>query len=118
MELVWSSPPWLLEGLDLGLLLGESLLEYVDTGLGIGTVRGVGDLFGLAVERLPRSLPVLGHRGDTAIVSAVDGEGAGDALRDVGHGDSLRRGRSRDHVHDCRLTAGNGPRITPRGGPF
>ena len=43
----------LLEGLDLGLLLGELLLKVVDPGLGRGAVHGVGDLFGLAVERLP-----------------------------------------------------------------
>jgi hypothetical protein len=43
----------LLEGLDLGPLLDELLLEFVDAGLGRGAVDGVGDLLGLAVERLP-----------------------------------------------------------------
>jgi hypothetical protein len=42
----------LLEGLDLGPLLGELLLEFVDAGPGSGAVHGVGDLSGLAVERL------------------------------------------------------------------
>ena len=41
------------EGLDLGLPLGELPLEFVDSGLGRGAVHGLGDLFGLAVERLP-----------------------------------------------------------------
>ena len=43
----------LLEGLDLGPLLGELPLKLVDPGLGRGAVHGVGDLLGLAVERLP-----------------------------------------------------------------
>lgn len=42
----------LLEGLDLGPLFGELLLEFVDAGPGCGAVHGVGDLSGLAVERL------------------------------------------------------------------
>ena len=42
----------LLKGLVLGLLAGELPLEFVDAGLGRGTVHGVGDLLGLAVERL------------------------------------------------------------------
>ena len=41
------------EGLDLGLLLGELLLKLVDPGLGRGAVDGLGDLFGLAIKRLP-----------------------------------------------------------------
>ena len=41
-----------LEGLDLGPLYAELLLEFVNAGLGRGAVHGVGDLFGLAVERL------------------------------------------------------------------
>ncbi len=43
----------LLEGLDLGLLLGELPLKLVDAGLGRGAVHGLDDLLGLAVERLP-----------------------------------------------------------------
>ena len=44
----------LFEGLDLGLLQGESVLELVDLGLGLGLGAGdgVGDLLGLAIERL------------------------------------------------------------------
>ena len=41
-----------LEDTDLGSLVGELLLKFVDAGLGSGTVHGVGDLLGLAVERL------------------------------------------------------------------
>ena len=40
-----------LEGLDLGLPLGELLLELVNAGLRRGAIDGVGDLFGLAVQR-------------------------------------------------------------------
>ena len=43
----------LLKGLDLGLLLGELLLEFVDAGLGRGAIDGVDDLLGLTVQRLP-----------------------------------------------------------------
>ena len=42
-----------LEGVDLGLPLGELSLKFVDPGLGRGAVDGLGDLLGLAVERLP-----------------------------------------------------------------
>ena len=42
----------LFEGLDLGLPLGELPLKFVDLGLGRGAVDGLGDLFGLAIERL------------------------------------------------------------------
>ena len=79
----------LAKGLVLGLAFGELLLEYVDTGLGRGAVHGVSDLLGLAIERLPRLLTVPGHRGNVAISTAEDGEGAGDTLRDRGHGDSF-----------------------------
>jgi hypothetical protein len=41
------------DGLDLGPLLGELSLKVVDLGLGRGAVDGVGDLFSLAVKRLP-----------------------------------------------------------------
>ena len=58
----------LLEGLDLGLPLGELSLQFVDAGLRRGAVHGLGDLFGLAVERLPRLLTVLGHLGDIAVL--------------------------------------------------
>ena len=100
-------PEPLLEGLDLGLPLGESSLEFVDAGPGRGAVDGLGDLPGLAVQRLPRLLAVLGHPGDVAVLTAEDGEGAGDALRDRGHGGSLRRGRPGDHPHDCTRPDGN-----------
>jgi len=41
-----------LEGLNLGLPLGELLLQFVDAGLGRSAVHGESDLLGLAVERL------------------------------------------------------------------
>ena len=41
-----------LEDADLGVLVVELLLELVDASLGSGAVHGVGDLLGLAVERL------------------------------------------------------------------
>ena len=66
----------LLEGLDVSMQLGELSLKLVDPGLGRGAVHGVGDLLGLAVKRLPRWLPVLGHLGDVAGSSAEDGENA------------------------------------------
>jgi hypothetical protein len=72
--------------LDRGPLLDELLLEVVDPGLGRGTVHRVGDLLGLAVQRLPRLLPVLGHPGDVSVWTAEDRESTGDALRDRGHG--------------------------------
>lgn len=102
-----------MEGLDLGSLLGELALQLVDLGLGRGARHGVGDLLGLAVERLPGLLTILGQLGDVAVSAAEDGEGAGNALRDGGHGDSLRRGRSNDHAHDCTRPGGNCPRTTP-----
>jgi hypothetical protein len=43
----------LLEGLDLGPVLGELESKLADPGLGRGTVDGLDDLVGLAVERLP-----------------------------------------------------------------
>jgi hypothetical protein len=106
------------EGLDLGETAVELPLEFVDAGLGHGAIDGLGDLLGLAVERLSRSLPVLGHRGDIAVSTAEDGEGAGDALGDGGHDDSLRRSRSRDHAHDCTRLDAFCPRMTPARGPF
>ena len=81
LDLVFDSP---LENLDLGLPLGE-LPEVVDQGLGRGAIDGGDDLFGLAIEGLPRRVTVLGHLGDVAVLSAKDGEGRGDALRDRGH---------------------------------
>jgi hypothetical protein len=47
------SPEPLLKGLDLGPLFAELPLQLVDPGLGRGAVHGDGDLFGLAVQRLP-----------------------------------------------------------------
>src|SRR3954468_2241911 len=83
--------PW--EGLDLGPLLGELSLKVVDAGSRRGAIDGLDDLLGFAVERSPRLLAVLGHRGDVAVSATEDREGTGDALRDRGHGDSLRRGQ-------------------------
>jgi len=73
------------EGLDLGLLLGEVALKVIDPGSGRGTVHGLGDLVGLAVERLPRLIAVVGQLGDIAVSSAENREGTGDSLRDRGH---------------------------------
>ena len=42
-----------LEGLDLGLPLGELPPKLVDLGLRHAAVHGLGDLLGLAIERLP-----------------------------------------------------------------
>jgi hypothetical protein len=41
-----------LEGLDLGPVLGELSLEFVDPGFDRRSIHGLDDLFGLAVERL------------------------------------------------------------------
>jgi hypothetical protein len=106
------APQPLAEGLDLGLLLGEVALKLVDPGSGRGAVHGVGDLLGLAVERLPRLIALVGQPGDVAVSSAEDREGTGDSLRDRGHGGELRRGRSRDHAHDCTRLDANCPRVT------
>jgi hypothetical protein len=106
------------KGLDLGLLLGEVPLKLVDPSLGRGTVDGLDDLLGLAVERLARLIALMGQLGDVAVSPAEDREGTGDSLRDRGHGGWLRRGRSRDHAHDCTHLDGNCPRITPGRRPF
>ena len=76
----------LLEILDLSLLPGELPLEFVDAGLDCGSVDSIGDLTGLAVKRLPRLLSVVRHLGDVAVSAAEDDKGAGDPLRDCGHG--------------------------------
>ena len=76
----------LLEILDLNLLPGELPLEFVDAGLDCGSVDSIGDLTGLAVKRLPRLLSVVRHLGDVAVSAAEDDKGAGDPLRDCGHG--------------------------------
>src|SRR5208283_3655335 len=76
----------LLEILDLSLLPGELPLEFVDAGLDCGSVDSIGDLTGLAVKRLPRLLSVVRHLGDVAVSAAEDDKGAGDSLRDCGHG--------------------------------
>ena len=101
------------KGLVLRLLSVELLLEFVDAGPGWGAVHGFDDILGLAVERLTRLVATLGHRGDVAVSAAEDGEGGGDTLRDRGHGGTFRRGRSRDHAHDCTRLDGNCPRKTP-----
>jgi hypothetical protein len=104
--------------LHLRLPLNELLLKLVDLGLSRSAVDGGCDLLCLAIKRLPRLLTVIGHLGDVAVVTAEDGEGAGDALRDRGHGDSLRRGQSRNHTHDCKPPNANCPPATPGEGPF
>ncbi len=76
----------LLEGLNLGVPLGELPVKPVDPGLDRNAIDGLDDLVGLAIERLPRLIALLGHRGDVAVSAAEDGEGAGDTLRDRGHG--------------------------------
>ena len=76
----------LLEILDLSLLPGELPLEFVDAGLDCSSVDSIGDLTGLAVKRLPRLLAVVRHLGDVAVSAAEDDKGAGDPLRDCGHG--------------------------------
>ncbi len=43
----------LFEGFNLGLPLGELPLKVFDLGLRRGAVHGLGDLFGLAIKRLP-----------------------------------------------------------------
>lgn len=91
----------ILEGQDLGRPLGQLSLKLADPDFGGGAVDGLDDLLGLAVERLPRLITVLGHRGDLATSSAQDGEGAGDALRDRGHGGLV----------SSRPTKGSSPRL-------
>jgi hypothetical protein len=85
----------LAEGPILGLPVGELSPEVADPGFGRGAVDGLDDLLGLPVERLSGLATILGDPGEVAVSAAEDGEGAGDALRDRGHGGSLRRGRSR-----------------------
>jgi len=70
----------------VGRLPGELPLEFVDAGLDCGSVDSIGDLTGLAVKRLPRLLAVVRHLGDVAVSAAEDDKGAGDPLRDCGHG--------------------------------
>ncbi len=101
------------EGPILGLPVGQTSPQFLDPGLGDGAVDGLDDLLGLTVERLPGLITLLGHLGHVAVSTAENGEGGGDALRDRGHGDSLRRGRSRGRAHDCTLLDENCPRITP-----
>jgi hypothetical protein len=43
----------LLEGLDFGVPLGELSVKPVDPGLEHNAIDGLGDLLGLAIERLP-----------------------------------------------------------------
>ena len=103
----------LAEGPILGVAVGELTTEFVDASFGRGAGDGGDDLLSLAVERLAGLVAILGHLGHVAVSAAQDGEGAGDTLGDGGHGDSLRRGRSRDHAHDCTRLDANCPRITP-----
>ena len=76
----------LLEGLNFSAPLGELSVKPVDPGLDHDAVDGLDDLLGLAIERLPRLIALLGHPGDIAVSSAEDGKGAGDTFRDRGHG--------------------------------
>ena len=100
------------KGLIFGLAVGELLPEIVDPSLGRRAIDSRDNLLGLAVERLAGLVTVLGHRGHVAVPAAEDGEGTGNPLGDREHGDSLRRGRSRDHAHDCTRLDGNCPRTT------
>ncbi len=84
-----------MKGVVFRLLLAQLPLEFVDPGLGNGPVQSVNDVIGLTVERLARLPTVLSHLGDIAIATVEDGESTGDALRDRGHGNALRRGQSR-----------------------
>jgi hypothetical protein len=74
------------EGLNFSVSLGELSVKPVDPGLDRNAIDGLDDLPGLAIERLPRLIALLGHRGDVAVSAAEDGEGGGDTLRDRGHG--------------------------------
>ena len=76
----------ILEGLDFGMPLGEFSTKAVDSGLGRDAIDGLDDLLGLAIERLPRLIAVLGHPGKITVSTTEDGEGAGDPLREGGHG--------------------------------
>ena len=100
--------------------VGERLLplKVVVAGLGDGSVHGINDSFGLAIKRLPRLLTVLGHPGHIAEATAEDSKGAGDALRDRGHGNSLRRGHSKEDAHDCTRSNGTRPRTNPGRSPY
>jgi hypothetical protein len=75
----------LAEGPILGLLVGESSPEVVDPCFGRLAFDGLDDLLGLTVERLAGLVAIVGHRGDLAVSTAEDGEGAGDTLGDGGH---------------------------------
>jgi hypothetical protein len=76
----------LLEGLDFGTSLGEFSTKAVDPGLDRDAIDSLDDLLGLAIERLPRLIAVLGHPGEVTVSTTEDGEGTGDPLRDGGHG--------------------------------
>jgi hypothetical protein len=88
----------LLEGLNFSVPLGELPVKAVDPGLDPNAIDGLDDLLGLAIERSPRLIAFLGHRGDVAISAAEDGEGAGDTLRDRGHGVDSRKELRRDRL--------------------
>lgn len=107
-----------MEGLDLGVLAVELLLKWCDASLGGLAIDGLDDVVGLAIECLARPLAVVGHRGDIAVPAAQDSEGAGDSLRDRGHGGSIRRGRWESHPDDCTCSNGNCPGKPHRNGRF
>jgi len=100
------------KGLILGLVAGELSPEVVDPSLGRRAIDGLDDLLGLSVERLAGLITIPGHRGHVAVSAAKDGEGTGDTLGNRGHGNSLRRVRSRDHAQDCTRPHANCPRTT------
>jgi hypothetical protein len=106
------------EGPILGLPVGQASPQFLDPGLGGAAADGLDDLLCLAIERLPGLNTLLGHLGHIAVSTTEHGEGGGDALRDRGHGETLRRDRSSHHDHDCTRHDGNCPRITPAETPF
>jgi hypothetical protein len=73
------------EGPILGLPVGQVSPQFFDAGSGDGAVDGLDDLLGLTVERLAGLVAIFGRRGDVAVSTAEDGEGAGDTLGDRGH---------------------------------
>ena len=97
------------EGLDLGPLPVELLLEMVDASLGRVNGDGLDDVVSLAVEDLARLVAVDGHRGDIALSSAEDGKSAGNALGNRSRGESIRRGPRKSLPDDCTCSDGYSP---------
>jgi hypothetical protein len=89
----------------LGVAFGKLSPEVVDPCFGRRAVNSLDDLLGLTVERLAGLVAIFGHRGDVAVSTAEDGEGAGDTLGDGGHG----------RLAPSRPIEGSRPRLhTPR----